>query len=154
MAWLSLLVANAFKFYRLSRPEKRVLAMAGLLLPLLTLGLHWLGFRRLHLILSRIPLAPAKGSLEALMSQAQAVAWAVRVAASYVPCRSNCLSQSLALWHLLRRLSIDSDLRFGVDPKDGELKAHAWVEFKGLVLNDRDDVSQRFAPFPRAVTPF
>ena len=151
---MNLLIANASKFHRLSRSDKRLLASAGFLLPVIKVGLQWLGYRKVQAILGRIPGPAAKGSLAEMIAQAQVVAWAVRVAASYDPCRSNCLPQSLALWYLLRRRGIDGDLRFGVDPKDGKLEAHAWVEFKGLVLNDREDVSQRFAPFPLTVPPF
>jgi hypothetical protein len=33
----------------------------------------------------------------------------------------------------------------------GQLQAHAWVEYRGAVLNDRADVSQRFASFDRSI---
>ena len=70
----------------------------------------------------------------------------------YSPIKGKCLSQSLVLWHLLKRKGIQSELRIGVRKKDDRLSlatdnfdAHAWVEFQGEVLNDRPDVYENFA---------
>jgi hypothetical protein len=46
-----------------------------------------------------------------------------------------------------------TELRIGVRKSAGALEAHAWVEYQGLVLNDRDDVCQRFAAFARPLVP-
>lgn len=67
---------------------------------------------------------------------------------SWLP--GNCLSRSLALVWLLRRNGHDADLRLGVSLHGGEFAAHAWVELEGLVLNDRQDVTTRYAPFPQS----
>ena len=77
----------------------------------------------------------------------------VQVAARHSPFHLLCLPRSLALWWLLRRQGIGSDLRIGVTPKESRLEAHAWVEFMGVALNDQDDVHERFAPFQAAITP-
>lgn len=65
---------------------------------------------------------------------------------SWLP--GNCLSRSLALLWLLRRNGHDADLRLGVSLAGGAFAAHAWVELEGRVLNDRQDVTTRYAPFP------
>jgi hypothetical protein len=68
--------------------------------------------------------------------------------------RGNCLSQSLALWWRLRRRGIATDLRLGATMAGGVLAAHAWVEHKGRVLNDTQDVSSRYAPLvPKSSAP-
>lgn len=84
--------------------------------------------------------------------KAQATARMVEVAARHNPFRLLCLPRSLALWWLLRRQGIGADLRIGVTPNERGLEAHAWVEYKGVALNDQDDVHERFAPFDAAIT--
>ena len=68
-------------------------------------------------------------------------------------CNSAPHRQSLALWWLLRRQGIASDLRLGMRKDASRFEAHAWVEYLGRVLNDRNDVHRRFAPFDRAIVP-
>ena len=65
---------------------------------------------------------------------------------SWLP--GNCLSRSLGLLWLLRRNGHDAELRLGVSLAGGTFAAHAWVELAGRVLNDRQDVTARYAPFP------
>jgi hypothetical protein len=67
--------------------------------------------------------------------------------------RATCLPRSLALWWLLRRRGIAADLRIGVRKEGGRFEAHAWTEWRGTVLNDGDDVGERFAVFQRAIKP-
>jgi hypothetical protein len=54
---------------------------------------------------------------------------------------------------LLRRRGIAGDLRIGVRKEAGRFEAHAWVELGGRVLNDNEDVGERFAAFGRAILP-
>ena len=148
--------ANWRKFWRLDWPEKTLLAQAVVTLPLIASGLVWPGFRRLHTWLSRWPRPPVPPAAELSAGQwpkARATARMVQVAARYSPFRLLCLPMSLALWWLLRRQGIGADLRIGVTPKEGRLEAHAWVEYKGVALNDQDDVHERFTPFHAAITP-
>jgi hypothetical protein len=37
----------------------------------------------------------------------------------------------------------------GVTNSTDGIEAHAWIEFQGIVLNDRPDVHRRFQPFDR-----
>jgi hypothetical protein len=54
--------------------------------------------------------------------------------------RPLCLARSLALAHLLRRHGIpDAVVRVGVRMTEGALRAHAWVEWRGIVLGDTLD---------------
>jgi len=41
----------------------------------------------------------------------------------------------------------------GVRKATGRFEAHAWVELRGVVLNDSADVRERFAAFDRAIRP-
>jgi len=135
--------------WRLSWGERWLLVQAFVLLPLLGLALGLFGFRRLYGALARLaPVphpAPADGA--AALSQARAAARVVQSAAWHIPLGSTCLTRSLALWWLLRRQGIQSDVRIGVAKEAGRFQAHAWVEQGSSVLNDADNVRQRFAAF-------
>lgn len=61
--------------------------------------------------------------------------------------RANCLDRSLTLWALLRRRGIHAGLQLGARKDQECFDAHAWIELDGVVLNDSDDVRQRYAEF-------
>lgn len=130
-----------------------MLAQAFLTMPLIALGLVWPGFRRLHAWLARWPRLAIGELSTGQWPTALVTARLVRIAARYNPIRLTCLPRSLALWWLLRRQGLDTDLRIGVTPKKGGLEAHAWVEFQGVPLDNQDDVRERFAPFHETITP-
>lgn len=71
----------------------------------------------------------------------------VQLAARYCQPWANCLKKSLVLWGLLRRQGIESELRIGVQKEEENFAAHAWVEYEGFVLNDRQNVRDRFSMF-------
>jgi Transglutaminase-like superfamily len=74
----------------------------------------------------------------------------VAVACRRYPLRSNCLPRTIVLWSLLRRRGIDADVRIGVrSDTEGAVKAHAWLEWNGEVLNDAADVARQYLPFNR-----
>jgi len=130
--------------------------LALVLLPAMALALKLMGLRRTQVFLmgltpSRRPQGEiARGALD---QPARAIARLVRVAASHGPYHANCLKQSLAIWWLLRLRGIESALRIGVRKAPVGVEAHAWIECGGRALNDREDVSLRFIPFPRAIVP-
>jgi hypothetical protein len=132
-----------------------MLLQALLLLPLAGLALRLFGFRRSYVALGRLAPSPDRrpGEGAAVLCQAQATAHLVQRAAPHRPLRSTCLTRSLTLWWLLRRQGIASDLRLGVSRAGDQLRAHAWVEYRGSVLNDAEDVRKRFAAFDGAPLP-
>ena len=71
----------------------------------------------------------------------------VNIAAAHGFYRATCLPRSLTLWWLLGCWGITTDLRLGVRRAAGQFEAHGWVEYQGIVLNDTEDVTQRFATF-------
>ena len=142
------------KFQCLSWLERWLFVQALLLLPLTALTIQLFGFRRLQSALTGLaPLeqALAGEQVDFVVQQAYVTTKLVKAAAWYGPYRANCLQQSLVLWWLLRRQEIDCDIRIGVRKETSPFEAHAWVEYLGLVLNDRPDVYQRFAVFDRAL---
>lgn len=123
--------------------ERRQLAWAWLLLPLTTVGLRLFGFRRVQAAL----LAGALSAGRVDLPTAQGTARLVHSAAQWSPLRGSCLAQSLVLCRLLRGQGLAAELRVGMTRTEGRFEAHAWVEHGDVVLNDRQDVGQRFAAF-------
>ena len=58
---------------------------------------------------------------------------------------SRCLQSSLALREWLARKGVRADLRIGVRKNGPDFKAHAWLEFRGKILNDDAMIGTKFA---------
>ncbi len=115
-------------------------------LPINAAGVRVAGPRRWGALLARVarPGTPLPaGGLPVARQTGRLVQWAAR----YGPYSGNCLSRSLTLWWLLRRQGLSGDLRIGVTRAGGRFEAHAWVEYEGVVVNDRPDVRQRYGAF-------
>jgi hypothetical protein len=69
--------------------------------------------------------------------------WAIRTTGEQVP-GATCLVRSVALWWLLARHGIDSEIHFGVTKDAIDLEAHAWLEWNGRPLTDTEDPRERF----------
>lgn len=141
-----------------------MLVQAFVLLPLTFCGVYALGISRWQLVLMKLARVrsasvryrglDSKASTEVMpraearsIERARAIARIVHIAAHHGVYRANCLQQTLVLWSLLRRDGIESEIRFGARKKDGQLQAHAWVEYLGVVLNEESDVCRHFSPF-------
>jgi len=148
--------SDCLKLWRLSWTERWLLAESFAVLAGASFGLRLLGFRRCYFLLNLLaPGADEVGEAARALRQArgQALAKSLGIAAARIPFGATCLQQSLALWWLLRRHNVESQMRIGVTKDDGQFKAHAWVELLGSALNDRQDVSSRFKPFDDAIDP-
>lgn len=75
---------------------------------------------------------------------------AVHAAARNVSRRATCLEKSLAIWSLLRRRGVASQLRIGARNFDGKFEAHAWVEHEGVAINEPEDLHRHYATFDTA----
>lgn len=134
------------QFRALSPVQQRTLLIAWLWLPVFWLGLRVLGLPRLQVWLRHRPLAIPCASALAL-PEIQALGEAVNIAARHSPFPATCLTRSLLVGWLLRRRGVGSELHIGVRLMQGLLEAHAWVECEGIPVNDRLDVSAKFASF-------
>ena len=139
------------KLQRLSADQRWLLAQALVLLPLTLLGVYAVGVKRWQRALDRLfagrrstKHSVAIGNDEAASERARLIARMVRIAAEYGIYRANCLQQSLVLWWLLRRESIESEIRFGARKEESQLQAHAWVVVGGRALNEDNGVHQTF----------
>jgi Transglutaminase-like superfamily len=143
------------KFWQLSGSGQKLLLQAFFLLPLMDLALRFIGFKRTHTVFANLFLIDTTRTMDTAKSRTQVYLTTkmVEAAARHGPYRANCLAQSLVLWWLLRRQGIEGDLRIGVRKTTGLFEAHAWVEWLGFVLNENQDVHQRFAAFDRPIFP-
>jgi hypothetical protein len=151
MNWLKLLKRKHQIILNLSRRERSLLCQALWLLPIVAILVNLKGLRFSQEMLLRLP--TRSSSVVDAVAEIDRV-WMtermVRVAVRYNHLWTNCLKQSLVLWILLRSQGIVSELRIGVQRESNKFSAHAWVEYQGVVLNDTDDVRQRFQAFDRS----
>jgi hypothetical protein len=56
-----------------------------------------------------------------------------------------CLRRSLALQWLLSKRGLLTDLCFGVRRENGELHAHAWLEYQGQVIGETSLPDEQYA---------
>jgi hypothetical protein len=83
---------------------------------------------------------------QASMDTVRAAEYRVAMAAALYPGRAKCLEQSLVLYCLLRRKGIGVHYYQGVRPYP--FQAHAWVEYRGEVINDVPEHVAQFARLP------
>ena len=133
------------KFMALKRHEKGIFIASCLLLPLVWIALRPLGFRRTRNLLS---LFGRGKDVISSMDEVRRLSYLVNAAAGNGLRNANCLERSLLLWWTLRRKGVAADIRFGALNVSGSFNAHAWVEWNGVILNDRADIASEFAPFP------
>jgi Transglutaminase-like superfamily len=69
---------------------------------------------------------------------------AIRIASRVVP-RATCLTQALALSHLLSSSGYRSVVQIGVTNEHGRFTAHAWVECDGATLLSSDADVRRYS---------
>jgi hypothetical protein len=136
--------------------QRILLVHTAFLLPLLALELRWRGYRPASRTaarwarLCRIAHDPGEFAGQAADLPPEVCAQTVCAVESTAhrlpwPLKSpSCLARSLTLWCLLTGRGLDCDLRMGARCTADRLEAHAWVEYRGVVLNDTPDVRKRF----------
>lgn len=131
--------------------ERRLAASALLVVVVIRASLWLLPFRVLHRAVAFLTRRFSRSASPAAIS-ADAVAWAVTVAARRVPA-ATCLTQALAGMLLLARHGHEAELRVGVAKgDDGALRAHAWVDSGGRTILGGSE-SAAFTPFPPVALP-
>jgi hypothetical protein len=139
------------RFRALGQPARGLFLGASVLLPLVSISLKWRGFRQTKALLERF-LTVAHGSTNLdVQARTALTARMVRAAGYYGIGHPNCLNLSLALWWLLARQGIASDLRVGVRKAGEKFEAHAWVECGGVPLNEPEANHEQFAAFDAAL---
>ena len=151
MNWLKLLKRKYQTIFGLSECERSLILQALWLLPVVAILVNFKGMRFTQAILLRLPTKTCSVLDLPEIDRVWTTVRMVRIAVRYNHLWTNCLKQSLVLWTLLRSQGIISELRIGVQREATKFSAHAWIEYQSLVLNDTDDVHQRFQAFDRSV---
>ena len=139
------------RFSALEPPARRFFLRASALLPLVSLSLRFYGFGKTQALLQRFLAATDKTKNPYSPGFPALVARMVRAAGYHGLGHPTCLAESLALWWLLGREGIVSDLRVGVRKDGPKFEAHAWVECEGAVLNEPEARHLHFAAFDAAL---
>lgn len=147
MSYLTLLVQKGHTWKKFSSTERWLLIQALLLLPVVAILLQF-GAKRTHFLLSIF--LPSKLSLLHPTSQILTTANMVKVAAKYYSW-ATCLRRAFVLWFLLRRQGIGAELKIGTRLAT-EFQAHAWVEYQGFVVGERQATKQHYVAFDKLET--
>jgi hypothetical protein len=146
-----LLVQRMKHFMSLSSSDRRLLCRAFVALSAVDLSLRTRGFQGLldraqsaHTAIER-RLTPDE------VARAYQYARWLEAASRIHIVPAHCLHRSLALHSWLLKDGLPSTLRIGVRKADGDLRAHAWVELGGHVLNDQPHDVAVFTPLANAV---
>jgi hypothetical protein len=130
------------KLFAMPAGERRLLARALCVVVAFRVALCVIDWSRIRALAARIE---GRSAVLAKLPPVR-LAWAVRAAARGVP-GATCLTQSLALRHLLAKAGHAAEIRIGVARSEpGGLDSHAWVVCHGNVLvGDTGDL-ERYQP--------
>ena len=132
------------RFRSLSRADYALLVRAFLRVGAVDLALRRRGFRQVVAQAQPAPAAVERPVTPDDLRRARRYARWIDSASRHHVVRARCLHRSLALHLWLREEGLPSELRIGVRKEADELRAHAWVQLAGQVIND----------WPAAVAPF
>ena len=116
-----------------------------LILPITYAGLELFGLNRLLARIQR--LAPNAGQIpEPSLQEVEAYTHLFSAVARRCPLPLQCLGRSVALCWLLLQQGIDPTVHIGVrkEKENNALDAHAWVQFGNVVINDTENVAERY----------
>lgn len=100
-------------------------------------------FAELYGYLRSIPVAPGYPAPNTV----DRVKAAIDEACIWYPKRALCLQRSAVAIVLLRRAGVPAQFVYGVQQLP--FKAHAWVEVRGIVVNDRQEVQHEYCVVER-----
>lgn len=138
-------VASAVR--HLTWAERAVIFEVSLCVFLARLALKAVSFQRLRKALDRLTAGKPRAR-DIDTARVLALARLVNAASRHAPVVNTCLHRSLALWWLLRRRGIDGQLRFGARKRNGELEAHAWVEYRSVIVSEDNTQPDEYVPLP------
>lgn len=139
------------QFLRLSNAERLLLLRFGVMVPLIEVCLRTFGFKRVIGWLQ--PFAVAKKVVANPAATVEQYRRMLFLLHRQLPFVGRCLAGALALWCVLQRLGIETELRFGSRKQDGRLYAHAWLEYESQPLTLNPEVGQYYAAFAEPIVP-
>jgi hypothetical protein len=142
------------RFLQLSRVERGWLLRAmlwvlGIDLLLNLRGFHWV---QTHIVRLGRSAASRKGvsSLAWSVDQVERCVCLVRSATTHHLYPMHCLTRALTAQALLAREGVDAELRIGVQRAGAQVEAHAWLEYQGRPVGERNSVLDTFAVLAQA----
>ena len=150
MTWLRRMLA---RFRQLSNAERWLFlkAYARIFLIDLELRRHGFAYATRRSVRFEAGLRPTATADQ--MARARCYARWLEAAARYHVVRAHCLHRALTLHQWLREDGVPSEPCIGVRRDGRELRAHAWVELGGDVVNDDPSAVATFIPLRRLSTP-
>jgi Transglutaminase-like superfamily len=139
------------RFSALERPARGLFLRATALLPLISASLRLRGFRKTQAALQRFLSSRGESANPSGPGCTDLTVRMVRAAVRHGAGHPTCLEESLALWWLLGRQGIASELRIGVRKQGEKFEAHAWVEREGSALNEPEALHEHYAAFDAAL---
>jgi hypothetical protein len=140
-----MIVYCRFRQYLALQPAERTLLLRAFIsLAVMQVLLRVAGYQRAVRWARRTELGHYRGA-DAL-GRARELAFWIAVASQHHFVSAHCLQCSLVLYQWLWQEGLPSDLRIGVRKVRGEIRAHAWVEYQGQVVNDQETAVSRFVP--------
>jgi len=140
------------RFSALERRARGLFLRAAALLPLISSSLRLRGFRKTQAFLQNYLSIPTNQEDPSVPGRVDLTVRMVRAAVRHSVGHPTCLEESLALWWLLGRQGITSELRIGVRKHDKKFEAHAWVERAGMALNEPESLHEHYAAFDAALS--
>jgi hypothetical protein len=140
------------RFSALGRTARGLFLRAAALLPLISLSLRLRGFRKTQVSLQKYLSTSSKEDDSSVPGRVDLTVRMVRAAVRHSVGHPTCLEESLALWWLLGRQGIASELRIGVRKHHEKFEAHAWVERAGTALNEPESLHEHYAAFDAALS--
>ena len=128
-------------------PSLRVpsIVRCGLLIAALKLALRGRGFAwTIALVRRRVEMVAQAELVD--MEAVKECEYRVAMAAAFYPGRARCLEQSLVLYYVLRRQGVAVRYCQGVQPYP--FQGHAWIEYRGEVVNDVAEHARQFSCLP------
>ncbi|MEC4986134.1 MAG: lasso peptide biosynthesis B2 protein [Oscillatoria sp. PMC 1068.18] len=132
---------------KLSPKAISLFLQAMFLLPLVALFLSVFGLQFTQAALKSLSSGKFTEPSLAQVPQIRQTIQMVRIATRYQQRWVSCLKKSLVLWYLLRRQGVAAELQIGVRIKTGVFQAHAWVQYQGYILGDRQNIQQDYTSF-------
>ena len=122
---------------------------AGLLAPVVEAYLRLAGFKRCRWLLQRLGRTgqrrqPPRPTLEQVQRMAIVIDSGYL---RYAPFSPACLCRSLVMQLLLALRGTDVRLRLGAGTEGGVFRAHAWLEYEGVILGHLRDPGFECLPF-------
>jgi hypothetical protein len=143
-----MIVRKLQTFWQLDPQDRSLFAESLVLSVAIALGFATVGVRRTREALERVPLAG--GRREQVSTVLGSAVRLQRIAQRTVGFEGTCLARSMALWAILRRRRIATELRIGVRKVADRIEGHAWLEFDGIPINENSAITATYQVFEGA----